>query len=141
MLDELRALAVLAKVAEVGSFRGAARALALAPSVVSHHVRALESRLGLPLIYRSTRKLSLTPAGAHLADDARRMVALAERGLDGVRSHGARLRGTLRVTLPASLAATSVCGDFAEFAREHPEVQIAANFTDARRDPLREGFD
>jgi DNA-binding transcriptional LysR family regulator len=141
MLDELRALAVLAKVVEVGSFRGAARALGLAPSVVSHHVRELESRLGVPLMYRSTRKLSLTPAGVRLADDARGMVEAAERGLDGVRVHGARPRGTLRVTLPAFLADTSVCADLAEFARSHPEVQIAGSFSDAPRDLLRDGFD
>ena len=141
MIDELRALAVLAKVVEVGSFRGAARALSLAPSVVSHHVSALEARLGVPLIYRSTRKLSLTPAGARLATDAQGMVDAAERGLDGVRTGGARSRGTLRVTLPAFLADSSVCSDLAEFVRTHPEVQIVASFSDAPRDLLRDGFD
>jgi DNA-binding transcriptional LysR family regulator len=141
MLNELRALAVLAKVVEVGSFRGAARALSLAPSVVSHHVSELETRLGVPLIYRSTRKLSLTPAGARLASDARGMVEAAERGLDGVRAGGARPRGTLRVTLPAFLADSSVCGDLTEFSRAHPEVQIVASFNDAPHDLLRDGFD
>jgi DNA-binding transcriptional LysR family regulator len=141
MLHELRALAVLAKVVEVGSFRGAARALSLAPSVVSHHISELEARLGVPLIYRSTRKLSLTPAGVRLADDARGMVEAAERGLEGVRAGGASPRGTLRITLPAFLADSSVCSDLAEFTRAHPEVQIVASFSDARRDLLRDGFD
>jgi DNA-binding transcriptional LysR family regulator len=104
-------------------------------------VSELEARLGIPLIYRSTRKLSLTPAGARLAEDARAMVEAAERGLDGVSAGGARARGTLRLTLPAFLAETSVCGDLADFARVHPEVQIAASFSDAPRDLLRDGFD
>jgi DNA-binding transcriptional LysR family regulator len=129
------------EVVEVGSFRGAARALGLAPSVVSHHVKQLEGRLGVPLIYRSTRKLSLTPAGERLADDARAMVEAAERGLDGVRTRGAQPRGTLRLTLPAFLSDSSICGDLVEFARAYPEVQLSASFTDAPRDLLRDGFD
>jgi DNA-binding transcriptional LysR family regulator len=104
-------------------------------------VSELEARLGVPLIYRSTRKLSLTPAGARLATDAQGMVDAAERGLDGVRGGEARSRGTLRVTLPAFLADSSVCGDLAEFVRSHPEVQIVASFSDAPRDLLRDGFD
>ena len=141
LLDNLRGLAVLAKVVEAGSFRAAARALGLAPSVVSHHIRELEARLGVPLMYRSTRKLSLTPAGAHLADDAAGMVGAAERGLDGVRARGARPRGLLRFTLPAFLADSPVCCDLADFARTYPEVQLGVSFTDAPRDLLRDGFD
>jgi len=59
MLDQLRAMAVFAKVAELGWFRAAARALSLSPSVVSHHVSELEAHLSLPLLYRSTRRLQL----------------------------------------------------------------------------------
>ena len=70
MLDQLRALAVFAKVADLGSFRAAARALGLSPSVVSHHVRELEARLALPLVHRSTRRLALTPDGELAALDS-----------------------------------------------------------------------
>ena len=56
MLEHLRALAVFAKVADLGSFRAASRALGLSPSVVSHHVRELESRLATPLLHRTTRR-------------------------------------------------------------------------------------
>ena len=79
MLDQLRALAVFAKVADLGSFRAAARALGLSPSVVSHHVRELEARLALPLVHRSTRRLALTPDGELLVAEARAMVDAAER--------------------------------------------------------------
>lgn len=66
MIDELRSLAIFAKVVEAGSFRSAANALQLSPSVVSHHVAQLEERLGVALLYRSTRRLSLTHEGKKL---------------------------------------------------------------------------
>ena len=80
MIDQIRSMAIFAKVAEAGSFRGAARLLGLSPSVVSQHISNLETRLGLPLIYRSTRNFSLTPDGARLLSSAQKMVAAAEEG-------------------------------------------------------------
>lgn len=66
MIDQLRAMAIFQVVAELGSFRGAARKLNLSPSVISHHITQLEEQLGLPLLYRSTRRMSLTDAGTEL---------------------------------------------------------------------------
>lgn len=141
MLDELRALAVFPSVVEQGSFRGAARTLALSPSVVSHHVRSLEESVGVALLYRSTRKLVLTPAGERLAVEAQAMVASAERGLDQARGLGETLSGALRVTMPAFLAETSICRDIAAFARTHPEVRLTLSFSEVPKDLLDDGFD
>lgn len=141
MLDELRALAVFARVVEEGSIRGAARALALSPSVVSHHVRALEERVGVVLLYRSTRKIVLTPAGERLAREANAMVASAERGLDEVRGLGATPSGALRVTMPAFFAETSLCAQVATFACAHTRVRLVLSFSEAPRDLLADGFD
>src|SRR5262245_62935400 len=115
MLDQLKALAVFAKVVECASFREAARALGLSPSVVSHHVAALERGLGQALLYRSTRRLALTPEGEALYGAARAMVDAAERGLDAAGAHGGEPAGSLRVTAPAMLAETEFCGDIAAF--------------------------
>ncbi len=141
MLDQLRALAVFAKVADLGSFRAAARALGLSPSVVSHHVRELEARLALPLVHRSTRRLALTPDGELLVAEARAMVDAAERGLGAVTGRGATVAGTLRETAPAFLTTTRFPRDLAEFARAHPRVRLTLAFTDAPRDLLRDGLD
>jgi DNA-binding transcriptional LysR family regulator len=141
MLDSLRSLAVFAKVVELGSFRAAAKALSLSPSVVSHHVSELEARLSVPLLYRSTRRLSLTPDGERLVVGAREMVDAAARGLDAVHGEGASAVGTLRVTAPSFLAETSLCRDLAAFALEFPRVELTLSFTDAPRDLLRDGFD
>jgi DNA-binding transcriptional LysR family regulator len=141
MLNELRALAVFAQIVESGSIRAAARVLGLSPSVVSHHLRALEQRAGATLLYRTTRKLALTPAGQQLAGEAQAMVACAERGLDGLRGAGATMRGALRVTMPGFLAATRLPSDLAEYAREHPSVSLSVNLSELPRDLLADGFD
>ena len=141
MIDALRALAVFAKVADLGSFRAAARALSLSPSVVSHHVSELEARLEAPLLYRSTRRLALTPDGEKLVVAARQMVEAAERGLDAVRGSTAAATGALRVTCPAFFAETDFCAGIAAFSTSHPGVELAITFTDAPRDLLRDGLD
>jgi DNA-binding transcriptional LysR family regulator len=141
MIENLRALAVFAKVAELGSFRAAARALSLSPSVVSHHVSALERRLSLPLLYRSTRQLALTPDGERLFASAREMLDAVERGLDAVSGQSENPAGALRLTAPAFLAETSLCRDLAAFSTAHPRVSLTVSFTDARRDLLRDGLD
>src|SRR5215470_9370552 len=120
VIGELKALAVFATTVERGSFRDAARALALSPSVVSHHVSELERRLSLALLYRSTRRLALTPDGEKLYQSARDMLAAAERGLDAVSAQGPNPTGVLRVTAPALLAETVFCRDLAAFAHAHP---------------------
>lgn len=141
MLDELRSLAVFAKVVELGSFRAAARAFSLSPSVVSHHVSELEERLAAPLLYRSTRRLALTPDGEKVVVEARKMVDAAERGLDAVSGQSATPTGTLRLTAPAFLAGTSLSRDLAAFSGAHPNVRLTLGFTDEPRDLLRDGLD
>lgn len=141
MLDHLRPLAVFARVAELGSFRAAARALALSPSVVSHHVSELERHLGLPLLYRSTRRIALTPDGENLIAAAREMVDAAARGLDGLSGRSQTPSGALRLTAPAFLAGAAFCRELAAFSSAHPNVALSVSFTDAPRDLLRDGFD
>lgn len=141
MIDHLKALAVFAKTVDHGSFRGAARALALSPSVVSHHVSELERRLSVALLYRSTRQLALTPDGQKLYEAARSMLAAVDRGLDGMSGKSTTPTGLLRMTAPALLAETPFSRDLAAFSEECPKVQLTIAFTEARRDLLRDGLD
>jgi DNA-binding transcriptional LysR family regulator len=141
MLDQLRSLAVFAKVVELGSFRAAARAFSLSPSVVSHHVSELEARLSVPLLYRSTRRLALTPDGEKLVVAAREMTDAAARGLDALTGDHASPTGALRLTAPAFLADTRLTRDVADFAAACPKVALTLSFTDAPRDLLRDGLD
>jgi DNA-binding transcriptional LysR family regulator len=141
MIENLKALAVFAKVVEHRSFRAAARELELSPSVASHHVSALERRLGMSLLYRSTRHLTPTPDGEQLYASARAMIENAERGLDVAAGLTSAPRGKLRITAPALLAETRFCQDLAEFAREYPSVQLSVTFSERRHDLLRDGLD
>jgi len=140
MLDRLRAMAVFAKTVETGSFRGAARSLGLSPSVVSHHVAQLEASLDVALLYRSTRRLTLTDDGKKLFAAAREMVAAAERGLGEMPVDGDPT-GHLAVAVPAALIAESLYADLAAFATAFPRIAMTLHCSDAPVDIIREGID
>lgn len=141
MLDHFRQLAIFAKAVETGSFRGAADALELSPSVVSHHISKLEEGLGAALLYRSTRKLSLTQDGERLLAAAQEMVAAAERGFDSVNAGSLEPSGRLKITAPAVLAHSAVLDRIAGFAKAYPKIDLDVSFTDVRRDIIAEGID
>ena len=141
MLDHLRGMAVFAKVAEAGSFRAAARQLGISASVVSHHVTALERHLDTPLIYRSTRKLSLTAAGKKLAVSAQAMLDAAEEGYQAAGQETASPAGSLTITAPAIFQYAQFVKRVAEFIKQHPRVEISVNFSDRWRNLVGEGFD
>ena len=141
MINHLRALAVFAKTVEHGSFRAAARALELSPSVVSHHISQLEEQLGVALLYRSTRTLSLTRDGERLIGAAQAMVTAAETGINDVLDHASGLSGDLHVTAPAVLAQSPLADNIADFLKVHPDVRILIDYSDERRDVVADGID
>jgi DNA-binding transcriptional LysR family regulator len=141
MLDQLRALGIFAKVIETGSFRGAARALSLSPSVVSHHVSALEGRLGVALLYRSTRQLALTPEGERLYKSASLMVATAEDALTALDSDGEVSQGIIRLTAPIALGIGPLTASLAKFASLFPHIRLVLHFTDTPKDLINDGYD
>src|SRR5262245_60970627 len=141
MLDHLRAMAVFARTVETGSFRGAAKALGLSPSVVSHHVAQLEARLGVALLYRSTRRLTLTSDGNKLFEAARTMLEAAEGGLDQIAERSKEPSGHLSVTAPEVFVSGRVVDGLAAFARAFPKVTLAVSFTDMPLDLIRDGID
>jgi DNA-binding transcriptional LysR family regulator len=141
MIDELRALAIFAKVVEAGSFRSAADTLKLSPSVVSHHIAQLEERLGVALLYRSTRRLSLTHEGEKLFKSVQAMLSAAEQGLNSVAYHAEEPAGKLHLTVPAMLTKSPLVDDIAAFAKVFPKVALSINFSDLQQDLIREGMD
>ena len=86
MIDKLRSMAIFATVVDCGTFRAAAAHLGLAPSRISQTVTDLERALGVTLLYRSTRQMSLTTDGNILYEQTRAMLHAAESGLDAIRS-------------------------------------------------------
>lgn len=141
MINDLRALAIFAKVAEAGSFSAAGRALRLSTSVVSHHVSSLEMRHGVPLLHRSTRSLSLTNEGQCLLDAARRMIEAAEEGFDAIADISGAPTGTLRISAPAFLMNSPQVDAVWQFARQYPGVSLTLCSSDKQVNLVAEGFD
>ena len=101
----------------------------------------LEQTLGTALIYRSTRKLSLTPDGERLLAAARTMLDAAEAGLQAVSNQSQQPSGMLRVTVPAVLAQSGLVDRMASFAIGYPNVRLSLDFSDVRRELIGDGFD
>ena len=141
MIDELRAMALFAETIKQGSFRGAAKVLNLSPSVVSYQISQLEQRLGSALIYRSTRKLSLTHEGEVLYTHALQMLDCAQQGLSKVTANAQELTGKLTITLLAALIRSPLNQQIARFCQLHPKLKINIIYTDTTQDLIANGID
>jgi DNA-binding transcriptional LysR family regulator len=141
MLDRLRGMAVFAKTVERGSFRGAAKALGVSPSVVSHHIAQLERQLDVLLLRRSTRKLTLTDEGRTLFEAAQAMMASAEGGLNRLTATSRSPAGRIRLASMAFLVAGPLMDDLAAFALAFPRVELSMSFSDAPVDLIGNGVD
>lgn len=141
MIDKLRSMAIFALVVDHGSFRAAARRLSLSPSRVSQAVSDLEEELGVTLLYRSTRRLSLSNEGRILYEQARLMLDAAASGLDTLSMLSNEPSGELRITVPAFLTQTSLMGSFAAFAKAFPKVALRMSFSDRPKNLIKEGYD
>lgn len=141
MIEKLRGMAIFATVVEQGSFRGAARHLGLAPSRISQTVSNLEKDLGVTLLYRSTRQLSLSNEGRILFAKVTEMLEAAENGLDAISPLSEEPAGELRVTAPAFLTQTEFMDALAGFAHAFPHVLLKLTFTDRVSNMIKDGFD
>lgn len=127
-MDTLRAMRVFARVLDEGSLAGAARALDLAPAVVTRLVAELESHLGVRLLNRSTRRLVLTEVGAHYLERVRQILADVDEAEAMVSAAVVEPRGQVRLLMPPALAAYQVAPKLPAFHALYPQVtvQIAA---------------
>lgn len=134
-------MVTFARVVKAGSFAGAARRLKVTSSVASKHVAKLEAALGVRLLNRSTRKLSLTEAGAAYYEHCARIVEEVENSKTAIAQLQAAPRGLLRVTAPVTFANTRLGPILREFFTRHPDVQIDLNASNRVVDLAEEGFD
>ncbi len=141
MIDELRAMAIFAETAKKGSFRLAAKTLGLSPSVVSYHISRLEKSLETPLLYRTTRNLSLTHEGQMLYLKTNEMLSTARSGLAEISASKKHLHGKLSITLPTALTRHPISQGIASFASKHPELTLQLEYTDQRQHIVEQGID
>ncbi len=142
MIDHLRTMAIFQTVVEAGSFRAAAKRLDLSPSVVSHHITQLEAHLGTALLYRSTRKISLTDDGAELFSASQKMAAAAQAGLDAVHRSSDQPTGRLRVAVSGAVFENPPYIDhLIAFTKRYPKVDVAISFSDQKVDLIGSTYD
>ena len=134
-------LLVFAAVAEAAGFSAAARRLGVSKSMVSAAVARLEARLGVRLLQRTTRRLSLTEAGLAALPHARRARVAAQDAEEAAVSLLASPRGLLRVNAPMSFGVLHVAPALGAFARAYPEVQVDLVLDDRVLDLVGGGFD
>jgi DNA-binding transcriptional LysR family regulator len=138
-MDQLKRMAVFAEVVAAGSLTAAARRLGMTPSAVSQHLRQLEGALGLALLHRSTRKLTLTEAGARYIEGCTAMVAAARAAEQALARHRDEPEGELRIAAPigfGGLLARALAP-----LRRHPRLTLQLLLDDALVDLIEARVD
>jgi LysR family transcriptional regulator for bpeEF and oprC len=140
-MDRLQSMEVFRWVADLGSFSRAADRLDLGKATVTAHVAQLEQRLGVKLLNRTTRRLSLTDDGAVYLEHVRRVLADVEE-MDTALARGRSVpRGRLRVDMPAAIGRLLIVPALPRFAAQYPELSIVIQFSDLVADLVEEGID
>jgi DNA-binding transcriptional LysR family regulator len=139
--EDVVAMVSFARVVEAGSFTGAAARLQVSKSVVSARIAQLEERLGMRLLHRTTRRLSLTPDGLALYERCSRLASLADEAAVHAAGAAGDARGLLRVTAPNSFAESHLTVPIAAYLARHPDVRVELVLSDKTVDLVEEGID
>lgn len=141
MNRDLNAVSIFAAVVESGGFSKAAKRLGLTNSVISHHVSKLEERLGVTLLYRSTRRVSLSEQGKEFYDQVSEPLVMIENALHGLAVTKTRPHGVLHISLPAFMPEPKIEQLLWEFSAQYKDVVLELSYSDNRQDLIGEGFD
>jgi len=140
-MQDLNDLFYFAKVVECGGFMAAGRKFGLPKSRLSRRVAELESRLGVRLLQRTTRKLALTEVGASYYEHCRAVLAEAEAAEETILRATAEPRGLVRVSCPEMVAKSLLGPALPRFLAANPQVRIWLDTTGRRVDLIEEGID
>ncbi len=128
-------------VVDAGSFIGAADTLGLSKAAVSRHVNELEARLGIRLLHRTTRRLSLTSEGEVFLGRSRDLLSMLDEAEAEVTSSSLSARGRLRVNVPVTFGIRQLAPLWSMFRALHPQVELEVTLADRMVDLIEEGFD
>lgn len=140
-MDRLHLMTVFAAVAEAESFAGGARRLGMSPPAVTRAISALEDRLGVRLLTRTTRIVRATEAGLRYLEDARRIIAEVDEADEAAAGINAEPRGRLAVTAPVLFGKMFVTPAIVEYLQRYPAVDVSALFVDRVVNLIEEGLD
>jgi DNA-binding transcriptional LysR family regulator len=140
-MDRLKQIESFVSVANKGSLTAAAQAEGVAPAVIGRRVDALEERLGVKLLVRTTRKISLTHEGSAFLEDCQRLLVDLANAEAEVSAGSVKASGQLRITAPAGFGRRHVAPLVPRFLAEQPELRISLNLADRVIDIVHEGYD
>ena len=141
MGDSLYEMSVFSKVVAAGSLSAAARDLGVSTAVVSRRLAALEARLGVRLVNRTTRRLALTDEGASYLDACTRILGEIEDADAAAAARRVEPQGVLKVALPASFGHKHIAPLIPPFAARFPKIQLALSLSDRTVNMIEEGYD
>lgn len=137
----LERMRTFVRVAERGSLSAVARELGIGQSSVTRHVRDLEEAVGVVLLNRTTRRVSLTEEGARYYADCLQILRLVEQAGDGLRDTRQSPAGTVRLSCSAAFGVLHLCRLMFAFQDRYPEIEVDLSLSDERVDLVQEGVD
>ena len=140
-MDHISRVGVFLQVVKYESFAGAARSLGLTGPAISKQVQSLEEQLGVKLLNRTTRHVSLTEEGAIYFDRARKALEDLEEAEQQIQELKACPTGKLKVNAPMSFGTQYLTKPIASFAEQYPDVELEIDFSDRWVDVVGEGYD
>jgi len=140
-MDRLKQMEAFVCAVDSGSLAKAARVIGITPAMLGRRVEALEQRLGVKLLHRTTRHLTVTEEGAVFVEQCKRTLAEIDGAEDLIRAGAHTAVGHLKVTAPAGFGRRHVAPHAPAFLAAHPQVRISFNLSDRVVDLVREGFD
>src|SRR6476659_3801481 len=140
-MDKLKQLESFVSIATRGSLTAAAKAEGVAPAIMGRRIDALEQRLGVKLMVRTTRRISLTHEGSAFLEDCQRLLSDLANAEASVTAGGVKASGSLRITAPAGFGRRHVAPLVPRFLADHPEVHLSLNLSDRVVDIVNEGYD
>lgn len=138
---DLNEISIFVKVVNTGSFAGAAKLLDMPKSTVSSKVSALEKRLGVTLIRRTTRKLHVTEAGQDYYDKCMQGLSTLTQAEEQISQRQSEPQGVLKITAPVELGSILLPDVIMQFQRQYPKVKLDLMLTDRTVDLISEGID
>jgi DNA-binding transcriptional LysR family regulator len=140
-MDKLKQLESFVAVATKGSLTATAVAEGVAPAVIGRRIDALEERLGVKLLVRTTRRITLTHEGSAFLEDCQRLLADLANAEASVSAGGVKASGHLRITAPGGFGRRHVAPLVPKFLYQHSDVSVSLNLSDRVVDIVNEGFD
>lgn len=141
MLDRITGMRIFVRAVSAGSLSAAGRHLGISPAMATKHVDALEAHLGVKLLHRTTRRLSLTEAGNDYLEACLRILPEIEEAEASAASQRVEARGLLRMNVPLTFGSRYIAPLLAAFSQRHPAVRVELGLNDSQVDLIDGGWD